>query len=53
MIYKNKEDLIKKIIKSTDIVLDIGFWGQGIDHNNPNWTHGILKNMLGGVWYMV
>jgi len=42
-IYQNKKELIRKLIKKTDIVLDIGFWGKG-RVNNKNWTHDILLN---------
>ena len=35
--------MISDIVKNTDSVLDIGFWGQGIPMNNPYWVHGIIK----------
>lgn len=42
-IYKNKAELMEKLIKETDIVLDVGFWGQGINMNHNNWVHSLLK----------
>jgi len=44
MIYKNKTEFIKENIKSTDIVLDVGFWGQAIKITDDNWVHKILKD---------
>lgn len=43
-IYKNKTELINNLIKKTDTVLDVGFWGQGVDFNNDNWVHNLLLN---------
>ncbi len=43
MIYRNKEQLIRSCIHKTDVVLDVGFWGQGITHEEENWPHTILK----------
>ena len=43
MIYKNKKELVENLIRSTDTVLDVGFWGQGVDPNNPKWLHNIIK----------
>lgn len=42
-IYKNKEEIISTLVKNTDIVLDVGFWGQGVSIKDPNWVHSILK----------
>ncbi len=43
-IYKDKIELIETHISGTDSVLDLGFWGQGVNVNNPKWIHKILKN---------
>ena len=37
--YKNKKDLIERLIKENDFVLDVGFWGQGISADDKNWPH--------------
>lgn len=37
--YKNKKNLIEKLVKKNDYILDIGFWGQGININDKNWPH--------------
>jgi len=42
-IYKNKTELIEALIKPNDVVLDVGFWGQGVSHTRENWVHNILK----------
>ncbi len=41
--YKNKEELIGKLINKDDVVLDVGFWGQGISINDENWVHRLLQ----------
>lgn len=41
-IYKNKEDLINSLIGTKDVVLDVGFWGQGVKKHQENWVHGLL-----------
>lgn len=41
-IYKSKSELIQNNIKDTDFVLDVGFWGQAINIDNPDWVHNIL-----------
>jgi SAM-dependent methyltransferase len=43
MVFKNKKQLINRLISPEDVVLDVGFWGQGVDHHQPNWPHGLLK----------
>lgn len=40
--YKNKTELIKNLINSSDSVLDIGFLGQGIRDGESRWPHAIL-----------
>jgi len=43
-VYKNKRELIKDLIKSEDVVLDAGFWGQGTNIKSKNWVHSLLLN---------
>ena len=40
--YKNKRELIKSLITKNDTVLDVGFWGQGLRIDSPNWAHKFL-----------
>lgn len=40
--YKDKKDLISQLIKKDDIVLDVGFWGQGVKIDDKNWTHNLI-----------
>lgn len=49
-VFKNKKELIESGINSTDIVLDVGFWGQGVDIHNPFWAHSLLKNRAKDVY---
>jgi 2-polyprenyl-3-methyl-5-hydroxy-6-metoxy-1,4-benzoquinol methylase len=49
-VYKTKKDLIEHKIKSTDSVLDVGFWGQGVGPTDPNWVHALLKERAREVW---
>jgi 2-polyprenyl-3-methyl-5-hydroxy-6-metoxy-1,4-benzoquinol methylase len=41
-IYENKKDLIHSVINKNLSVLDVGFWGQGVSFNDPNWVHALL-----------
>jgi 2-polyprenyl-3-methyl-5-hydroxy-6-metoxy-1,4-benzoquinol methylase len=50
MIYKNKTALIEALIKPSDVVLDVGFWGQGVSHTKENWVHSILKRRAQDVY---
>ena len=43
-IYQNKKELINSIVKPTDVVLDLGFWGQGVMMHHDNWVHRLLLN---------
>lgn len=43
-IFQNKTDLISNIIRDNESVLDVGFWGQGVSHNDQNWVHKLIKN---------
>jgi len=42
-IYKNKKELVTSLIDQNDIVLDVGFWGQAVKIDDPNWVHRMLK----------
>jgi 2-polyprenyl-3-methyl-5-hydroxy-6-metoxy-1,4-benzoquinol methylase len=42
-LYRSQQDFIRENIKNTDVVLDVGFWGQGIPSTAPNWPHRVLK----------
>jgi 2-polyprenyl-3-methyl-5-hydroxy-6-metoxy-1,4-benzoquinol methylase len=50
MIYKNKKELLQRTVKAGDAVLDVGFWGQGIQEDNPKWPHAILKKISSDVY---
>ncbi|MDQ3076960.1 MAG: class I SAM-dependent methyltransferase [bacterium] len=43
MVYPNKKALIQKWSGSNNVVLDIGFWGQGKNINETNAPHVLLK----------
>ena len=49
-IYKNKKELIEKLISPDDVILDIGFWGQGISVDDKNWVHNLLLNISENVY---
>ena len=49
-IYKNKKELIEKLINPDDVVLDVGFWGQGIGVSDKNWVHNLLLNCSRNVY---
>ena len=42
-VFRNKAALIQNEIQSTDCVLDVGFSGQGIQNNDPQWPHALLQ----------
>ena len=42
MIFADKNELIESLVNAHDVVLDIGFWGQGVTVDDPNWAHAIL-----------
>lgn len=50
MIYRNKEELIRSKISSKAVVLDVGFFGQGVNHTKPNWVHSLLKSRAKDVY---
>lgn len=39
---KNKIELLNKVIKKDDVILDVGFWGQGITIDSERWPHRLL-----------
>ncbi len=41
-VLKNKKELIKTFISKDKIVLDVGFYGQGITKDDSNWPHNII-----------
>jgi len=43
-VYKSKQELIQDQISKEHVVLDVGFWGQAIGIDNPEWVHNILKS---------
>ena len=49
-LYKNKKELLHATILKDDTALDVGFWGQGIQIDDPNWVHNILKSITHNVF---
>lgn len=47
---KNKFELLDTVLSKEDIVLDIGFWGQGVKITDHNWPHKLLKERAGEVY---
>lgn len=47
-IYKNKRELLENEIEEK--VLDVGFWGQAIAMQNPNWPHHIIRKTARETW---
>jgi 2-polyprenyl-3-methyl-5-hydroxy-6-metoxy-1,4-benzoquinol methylase len=41
-VFKNKKELIEKKVTQDERILDVGFYGQGIMPEDPNWIHGML-----------
>jgi 2-polyprenyl-3-methyl-5-hydroxy-6-metoxy-1,4-benzoquinol methylase len=50
MTYRNKAELIAKLVRPTDVVLDVGFWGQGVREGSPHWPHTLLKQVAKEVY---
>lgn len=50
MIYKNKEELIRSVVRKEDSILDVGFWGQAVSIKDDNWPHNLLKKYGGDVY---
>lgn len=42
-IFRNKQELLGTLIGTEDTVLDVGFSGQGIGNDDPQWPHALLK----------
>jgi SAM-dependent methyltransferase len=49
-VYRDKRSFITSLVKPNDVVLDVGFWGQGVPKNDPDWLHGILLDRVKDVW---
>ena len=47
---RNKVELVKTLIKDTDVVLDVGFWGQGKTFEDPTWPHKLIKDQTADVY---
>ena len=43
MRYQNKAQLIQSLVTPEDVVLDVGFSGQGVRHCDAAWPHALLK----------
>lgn len=43
VVYKNKKMLIESLVTKNDVVLDVGFWGQGVTSTDENWPHRLIK----------
>lgn len=50
LIFRDKEELIRELIGPKNIVLDVGFWGQGVNLDNPHWVHNLLRGRAHEVW---
>ena len=48
--FYDKKELISGLISSSDVVLDVGFWGQGVSPESPHWVHNMLRTQAGEVW---
>jgi 2-polyprenyl-3-methyl-5-hydroxy-6-metoxy-1,4-benzoquinol methylase len=49
-VYSTKRALIAGLIGPGDAVLDVGFWGQGVPKNDPDWAHAMLLARAKDVW---
>lgn len=47
---KNKTELLDTLIKADDVVLDVGFWGQGIKIDSDHWPHRLLLSRAKDVY---
>ena len=43
MIFPDKGALVSALVSQNDDVLDVGFWGQGVTVDDPNWTHALIR----------
>ena len=41
-VFNNKTELIKTLIRAHESVLDVGFWGQAVKVERPDWPHRVL-----------
>ena len=48
--YYDKKELIQKQIQASDLVLDVGFLGQGVQEGNDKWPHSLLKKYARDVY---
>lgn len=46
----NKIELLDKVISKDDVILDVGFWGQGITIDSPRWPHKLLTDRASEVY---
>lgn len=42
-VYTNKKELINTQLRASDVVLDVGFWGQGVTAQDKHWPHRLIK----------
>ncbi|MBI5405870.1 class I SAM-dependent methyltransferase [Candidatus Kaiserbacteria bacterium] len=49
-VFTNKKELITALVLPGDTVLDIGFWGQGVGVDSPEWVHALLRARAREVW---
>jgi len=50
IVFTKKEESIKTLITGNDVVLDVGFWGQGTKIDHPDWVHGKIKSRAKDVY---
>lgn len=50
IVYRNKGSLIESMVKAQDVVLDVGFWGQGVTAKDENWPHRLIKQKAKDVY---
>jgi 2-polyprenyl-3-methyl-5-hydroxy-6-metoxy-1,4-benzoquinol methylase len=50
MIYKNKSELLHRMVGPTDTVLDVGFLGQGIQEGDSGWPHHVITKLAKEVY---
>ena len=48
--FYDKKELIDALVSSSDIVLDVGFWGQGVSVSSPHWVHNMSPAQAAEVW---
>lgn len=48
--YRNKTEFIRSVIKPTDKVLDVGFWGQANTKDMAAWPHRIIESITPNLW---